>query len=205
MADLSPGYLTAYFARGSGRCATDLHPNCRKFRGAPLARRSGSHRGLHDSSLLQHIPDADGLGTVEHLLDGFVVLIPRAAVCLFSASAAWRALSNHHGKDYRPRRIELGRWKYLTCAMSLMLVFFITGLPFLTMLYASLLPRFRPPTAEAFAAMSLLNYKTLLTEGGYALQPLWNSTVLGVSAATAVMLLVAAISYFVHKTRLGGR
>ena len=109
------------------------------------------------------------------------------------------------GKDYRPRRIELGRWKYLTCAMSLMLVFFITGLPFLTMLYASLLPRFRPPTAEAFAAMSLLNYKTLLTEGGYALQPLWNSTVLGVSAATAVMLLVAAISYFVHKTRLGGR
>jgi iron(III) transport system permease protein len=109
------------------------------------------------------------------------------------------------GKDYRPRRIDLGAWKFLTCAASLLLVFFITGLPFLTMLYASLLPRFRPPTAEAFAVMSLVNYKTLLTEGGYALQPLWNSTVLGISAATAVMLLVAAISYFVHKTRLGGR
>src|ERR1041384_491862 len=109
------------------------------------------------------------------------------------------------GKDYRPRRIDLGGWKYLTCALSLLLVFLITGLPFFTMLYASLLPRFRPPTAEAFAAMSLVNYKTILAEGGYALQPLWNSTLLGVSAATAVMLLVAAISYFVHKTRLGGR
>ncbi|HEY1232985.1 MAG TPA: iron ABC transporter permease [Candidatus Binatia bacterium] len=109
------------------------------------------------------------------------------------------------GKDYRPRRIDLGGWKYFTCALSLLLVFLITGLPFLTMLYASLLPRFRPPTAEAFAAMSLVNYKTILAEGGYALQPLWNSTLLGVSAATAVMLLVGAISYFVHKTRLGGR
>ena len=95
--------------------------------------------------------------------------------------------------------------KYLACALSLLLVFFITGLPFLTMLYASLLPRFRPPTAEAFEAMSLINYKTLLTEGGYAVKPLWNSTLLGVSSASMVMLLVAAISYFVHKTRLGGR
>ena len=44
------------------------------------------------------------------------------------------------GKDYKPRRIDLGRWKYLTCAISLLLVFLITGLPFLIMLYASLLP-----------------------------------------------------------------
>ena len=109
------------------------------------------------------------------------------------------------GKDYRPRRIDLGAWKYLTCALSLLLVFFITGLPFLTMLYASLLPRFRPPSAETLETMSLINYRALLTEGGYALRPLWNSTLLGVGTATIIMLLVAAISYFVHKTRLGGR
>ena len=37
------------------------------------------------------------------------------------------------------------------------------------------------------------------------MKPLWNSTLLGVSTASIIMLLVAAISYFVHKTRLGGR
>ena len=109
------------------------------------------------------------------------------------------------GKDYRPRRIDLGAWKYLTCALSLLLIFFITGMPFLIMLYASLLPRFRPPTADVLQAMSLVNYKYLFSEGSYALKPLWNSTLLGVSAASIVMLVVAAISYFVHKTRLGGR
>jgi iron(III) transport system permease protein len=109
------------------------------------------------------------------------------------------------GKDYRPRRIDLGRWKYLSCALSLLLVFLITGLPFLTMLYASLLPRFQAPTADALAAMTLANYANLLVDHGYALKPLWNSTLLGVGTASIIMLLVAAISYFVHKTRLGGR
>src|SRR5262245_15482159 len=109
------------------------------------------------------------------------------------------------GKDYRPRRIDLGAWKYLTCALSAVLVFFITGLPFLTMVYASLLPRFRPPTAEVLETMSLVNYKYLFSEGSYALKPLWNSTLLGISVASIVMLVVAAISYFVHKTRLSGR
>jgi iron(III) transport system permease protein len=109
------------------------------------------------------------------------------------------------GKDYRPRRIDLGAWKYLTCALSMLLVFLITGLPFLTMLYASLLPRFRPPSAEVLETMSLINYKYLFSEGSYALKPLWNSTLLGVGTATIVMLVVASISYFVHKTRLGGR
>ena len=109
------------------------------------------------------------------------------------------------GKDYRPRRIDLGAWKYSACALSLLLVFLITGLPFLTMLYASLLPRFQAPTAEAFQAMTWFNYANLLAEDGYALKPLWNSTLLGVGSATAVMLLVAGISYFVHKTRVRGR
>jgi iron(III) transport system permease protein len=109
------------------------------------------------------------------------------------------------GKDYRPRRIDLGGWRYLTCALSLLLIFFITGLPFLIMLYASSLPRFRPPTAEVLQTMSLVNYRYLFSEGSYALKPLWNSTLLGLSTASIVMLVVAAISYFVHKTRLGGR
>jgi iron(III) transport system permease protein len=109
------------------------------------------------------------------------------------------------GKDYRPRRIDLGWWKYPASALCLLLVFLITGLPFLTMLYASFLPRFQAPTAEAFQAMTSINYANLLADDGYALKPLWNSTLLGVGAATAVMLVVAGISYFVQKTRIAGR
>ncbi|HUK41793.1 MAG TPA: iron ABC transporter permease [Candidatus Acidoferrales bacterium] len=109
------------------------------------------------------------------------------------------------GKDYKPRRIDLGGWKYFTCALSLLLVFLVTGFPFLVMLYASLLSRFQPPTAEALQGITLENYRNLLNDWSYSLEPLWNSTLLGIGAASVVMLLVAGISYFVQKSRLPGR
>src|SRR6476619_5651465 len=62
------------------------------------------------------------------------------------------------GKDFRPRRIDLGGWRYLACAAGLLLVFFITGVPFLMMLYASLLPFYQAPSMGAFESMSLANY-----------------------------------------------
>jgi iron(III) transport system permease protein len=109
------------------------------------------------------------------------------------------------GKDFKPRRIDLGAWRYLTCALSLLLVFLITGLPFIIMLYASLMPRFQPPTIEALSELTLVNYRSLLEDWDYSVRPLWNSTLLGVGSASVVMLLVAAISYFVNKSRLRSR
>ena len=109
------------------------------------------------------------------------------------------------GKDFKPRRIDLGGWRYLTCALSLLLVFLITGLPFIMMLYASLMPRFQPPTLEALRDVTLVNYRSLLADWNYSVRPLWNSTLLGVGSASVVMLLVAAISYFVNKSRVRGR
>jgi iron(III) transport system permease protein len=109
------------------------------------------------------------------------------------------------GKDFRPRRIDLGRWRYLTCAISLLLVFLITGLPFLVMLYASLLRRYQPPSIEVFQGMGLNNYREILDDPAYSIEPMWNSTLVGLGSATAVMLLVSVMSYFVHKTRLRGR
>jgi len=109
------------------------------------------------------------------------------------------------GKDFKPRRIDLGTWRYLTCALSLLLVFLITGLPFIMMLYASLMPRFQPPTLEALRDVTLVNYRSLLADWNYSVRPLWNSTLLGVGSASVVMLLVAAISYFVNKSRVRGR
>jgi iron(III) transport system permease protein len=109
------------------------------------------------------------------------------------------------GKDFRPRRLDLGRWRYLTCALGLLLVFLITGIPFLVMLYASFLPRYQPPSLQAFQNMGLGNYREIFDDWAYSLFPLWNSTLVGLGTATAVMVLVSAMSYFICKTRLPGR
>lgn len=109
------------------------------------------------------------------------------------------------GKDFRPHRIDLGPWKWLTCAIAMLLVFLITGLPFIVMVYASFLEFLEPPSMEAFRSMSWVNYQNLLGDDHYAVDPMINSTLLGIGSATAVMVLAATISYYVHKTRVPGR
>jgi iron(III) transport system permease protein len=108
------------------------------------------------------------------------------------------------GKDFRPRRLDLGLWRFGTFGISALLVFLITGVPFLMMLYSSLLPTYRPPTAASLASMSLENYRVLLSDP-FTIEPMVNSTLLGIGTATATVLLVAVISYYVHKTRIPGR
>ena len=107
------------------------------------------------------------------------------------------------GKDYRPRRINLGPWRYLTGFISLIMVFMITGVPMIVMLYASVQPYFRPPTLQNLLSPSFGNYERLLEwDAGI---PLWNSTLLGLGTATGTMIVVAAVAYFVIKTRFPGR
>ena len=108
------------------------------------------------------------------------------------------------GKGFRPRRIDLGRWRYLTCALALFVVFLTTGVPFLMILYVSLLPTYQAPSAAAFAGMNFGNYQALFGDT-YAIVPMLNSTILAIGTALVVVLLVAAIAYIAHKTRLPGR
>jgi len=70
------------------------------------------------------------------------------------------------GKDFRPRRIDLGGWRYLTCGLALLLVFIITIVPLIMMIYASLLTFYQAPSMAAFKSMSLDNYTLLFFEPG---------------------------------------
>ncbi len=108
------------------------------------------------------------------------------------------------GKDFRPRRVDLGPWRAPVSALSLLIVFFITGAPLLVMVYASLLPAWQPPSMAYFSMMTLANYEALFRNSS-ALTPLLNSTLLGVGSASVIVLLAALIAWFTQKSRLRGR
>lgn len=108
------------------------------------------------------------------------------------------------GKAFRPRVIDLGPWRYVTCALFLLYFALIVGLPFFILLWASLLPFYTPPDVAALPRLSLSNYQFLL---GYEpfLKAARNSLLLGLASATTVMLLTAVIAWITIKTRLPGR
>jgi iron(III) transport system permease protein len=107
------------------------------------------------------------------------------------------------GKAFRPRRIDIGRWRWVAFAALSLYVLLIVGLPFAALVFVSLLPYY-VPDLSLLANASLANYTK--TIGWYGVQRgVVNSVILGAVAATLVTLLTAVIAWVITKTRIRGR
>jgi len=108
------------------------------------------------------------------------------------------------GKGFRPRTIDLGRWRYLTAAIFIVYFIVIVLLPFLVLVWSSLQRFYSAPSWQALRRVSLDSYRAVLDYPQFG-QTVWNSMVLAVSTAAAIMLLSAVISWIVVRTKLRGR
>ena len=87
-----------------------------------------------------------------------------------------------------------------------MAVYFIIAavLPFLVLIYSSLLPYYQTPSIEAFKSMNFDTFRHLF-ELPVAMNAVKNSIVLGIATATVVMILTAIAAWGVVKTKVPGR
>lgn len=108
------------------------------------------------------------------------------------------------GKGYRPRRVDLGKWRFLTAALSLLILFLVFVLPMLTVTWMSLVPSHLASSLEGFSRISFKAYWDAWAFP-LTLQGLRNSMFLGVASASGVTILTAVIAYIVVKTRVRGR
>ena len=108
------------------------------------------------------------------------------------------------GKGYRPRVIDLGVWKYLTCAISFLIFFLAVIMPVFVLLWSSFIPYYGVPSWELAEKMTWANYKYIINYP-LAATALKNSFYLSVGSATIVMLLTSMIAWVTVKTKLPGR
>jgi iron(III) transport system permease protein len=107
------------------------------------------------------------------------------------------------GKGYRPRTVDLGRWRWAAFAFLAGYLVVVVVMPFLVLLFVSLLP-FYIPSLDMLQRLTLQNYVTVL-EHPDTLLAARNSLVLALSAATITMALTAVIAWIVVRTRVPGR
>jgi iron(III) transport system permease protein len=107
------------------------------------------------------------------------------------------------GKAFRPRPFDLGPWRWVAFAGLCAYFVLVLLLPFLVLLWNSLLPYIAPPSAQALGQVSLDNYAYLLGFDPFRKAAL-NSVLLAILAASAVMLLTAIIAWVAYKSRLPG-
>lgn len=108
------------------------------------------------------------------------------------------------GKGYRPRVIDLGSWKYATCASAFAIFFLAVVLPVFILLWSSFIPYYGVPSWELAEKLTLANYKYILSYP-LALTAFKNSFYLSVGSATLVMLLTSVIAWITVKSKVSGR
>jgi iron(III) transport system permease protein len=108
------------------------------------------------------------------------------------------------GKGYRPRQLDLGKWKIPALGGALLFLFLSIALPFLVFLYASFLPYLQAPSSNAFKIMTLKNYR-LLAEYGEVGSALKNTVLMVATTATATVILSFLVSLVVIRSKFWGR
>ena len=108
------------------------------------------------------------------------------------------------GKGYRPRLLQLGRWRWPAFGLVLLYLALSTIIPFLVLAYVSFLPYLQVPSARAFAAMSWENYVTVFQTDRIG-RTLWNTLVMTATVATGVVIISFLISVVVVRSKFWGR
>ncbi|HEY6200705.1 MAG TPA: iron ABC transporter permease [Candidatus Binatia bacterium] len=108
------------------------------------------------------------------------------------------------GKGYRPRVIDLGPWKWVTCFIAFFIFLLAVIMPVFILLWSSFIPFYGIPSRELLAKVTLANYHYVLTYP-LALTAFKNSFLLSVGSATLVMLLTSVIAWITVKSKIPGR
>lgn len=100
------------------------------------------------------------------------------------------------GKGFRPRIIDVGRWRYLSAAILLVLFLIVTIIPVAMLVFTSLQPFYDGISVAALARSSLDNYRVLLGPGDFR-DSIVNTLILGAATATVVTPFTALCAWLV--------
>jgi iron(III) transport system permease protein len=106
------------------------------------------------------------------------------------------------GKGYRPALVDLGRWRYMAFTVVIVYVLIAVGLPFLILLWNSLVDFVQVPSIEAVSHLSLKWY-TLAFRG--ASRAISNTVILAVMSATTATVIAAVAAWFIVRSQMPGR
>ena len=153
---------------------------------------------LHSTSSLPDYGKADALGML-YLL----VAVAMTMLYLRVIGKAER-FSIVTGKGYRPRIIDLGRWRWIAFGLVVLYLLMAIVLPFLVLLYTSFLSYLQVPSARAFHSFSWNNYRQIFDTEliGHIVV---NTIMMTVAVATMTVVLSFAISLVVVRSKFWGR
>jgi len=106
------------------------------------------------------------------------------------------------GKGYRPRRVDLGRWRWAGVAANSVYLVFVIG-PFIALLLVSFQDAWTG--GIVFNRFTLANYTKVIFVDAIAHRGLVNSIFIATIGATLAVAVCMLLALVIHRTRLPGR
>jgi iron(III) transport system permease protein len=107
------------------------------------------------------------------------------------------------GKGFRPRVMDLGKWRFATAGALVVLFLILIGLPVAIVLFASLLPFYDGVHAAAFSQFTLDNYRHVWSSASFT-ESIGNTVILGVVTASIVGPFTALCAWLAVRRVKGG-
>jgi iron(III) transport system permease protein len=151
---------------------------------------------------IQQYPSEIGLGSAYA-----AALLLVASLCIYAqsrVSADVGKFSTVTGKGFRPRAMNIGRWRLIAAAAFIVYFAVIVALPFLVLLWCSLHKFYSGPSFADLPPTTLDAYRAVFGYPAFA-DVVWNSALLSIGSATAVMMLTSLLCWLALRTKLPGR
>src|SRR4051812_21284804 len=118
-----------------------------------------------------------------------------------------RSYTTVAGKAFRPRNLDLGRWRWFTFALAMVYLLVVVVLPLLALIVAALRKfMFIRDAASLFDMRQYsLQHFTAIFDNPLTLRSIYNAVEVGITTAIVGGALAFAIGYTIHRTQVGGR
>jgi len=108
------------------------------------------------------------------------------------------------GRGFNPTRHRLGKWRYVAVGLFGAYFLLTVAAPILVLVWASLLPFYMTPSAQALSTVSLKHYAVILGDSRFTTD-LLNTVSLALGAGTVTMAVALLISWVVVRGKSRAR
>jgi iron(III) transport system permease protein len=132
-----------------------------------------------------------------------IVLVAIGLIPYYRITSQTYKYTTISGKNFRPNRIALGKWRWLGGALMLVLPL-LQFFPIAAVAWSSFLPFAQVPSRKALELLTLNNYVTAFNDSG-VIRSILNSLTVSTSAATVAMALTFFAAWLIVRASIKWR
>jgi iron(III) transport system permease protein len=132
-----------------------------------------------------------------------IVLVALGLIPYYRITSKTYKFTTISGKNFRPHRVELGKWRWLGGLLMLVLPF-LQLFPIAAIAWSSFLPFAQVPSRKALELLTFNNYVTAFNDSGI-IRSIMNSITVSVSSATIAVAITFFAAWLIVRASIKGR